>query len=77
MDHDGLLTRAGITEQEWQAFSDALDGVNGETWRRLQNGVGSQVLMVEQVTRIEDGPGGAVTAASYGAQHTTAFGDLT
>ncbi len=71
-----LLRRAGVSEDEDDSLAKALTGADGEVWRRLFNVLRSQPLICEQVVAVAVGPGDVVTAASYGQQHATVFGDL-
>jgi hypothetical protein len=76
LDRQKLLNRAGVTQEQFDTLAAALDGANGETFRRLMNAVRLQACTFEQTTQIKEIFGGAVDGRSYGIYTQSVDGDL-
>lgn len=66
-----LLSRAGISQSDWDALATALGGANATNLRRLLNASHAMLTIIEATTAIPEG-----SAASYGASVVSHFGDL-
>ena len=66
-----LLSRAGITQADWDALATALGGANAANLRRLLNASHAAICVIEQSTAIAEG-----STASHNGPITSAFGDL-
>ncbi|MFO1102485.1 MAG: hypothetical protein U1E20_06250 [Methylocystis sp.] len=66
-----LLSRAGITQNDWDDLSAALGSANAENLRKALNASHAALVVIEQSTPIPDG-----SAASHNGPITSHFGDL-
>ncbi|MFO1101836.1 MAG: hypothetical protein U1E20_02905 [Methylocystis sp.] len=66
-----LLSRAGITQNDWDALATALGSANSANLRSLLNASHAALVVIEQSTPIPDG-----SAASHNGPITSHFGDL-
>jgi hypothetical protein len=72
-----LLARAGLVQGDWDAIATALGGVNAANLRRLLNATHTQLQFVENSQPVMELPSGLASSASFNAQCTSDFGDLT
>ncbi|WP_018407671.1 hypothetical protein [Methylocystis rosea] len=66
-----LLSRAGITQGDWDALATALGGANAVNLRRLLNASQAALCVIEQSTAIPEG-----SSASHNGPIVSSFGDL-
>jgi hypothetical protein len=66
-----LLSRAGITQGDWDALAAALGGANATNLRRLLNASHAALCVIEQSTAIPEG-----SSASHNGPIVSHFGDL-
>jgi hypothetical protein len=66
-----LLSRAGITQEDWDQLATALGGANAANLRRLINASHAALVVIEQSTPIPEG-----SAASHNGPIVSHFGDL-
>lgn len=66
-----LLSRAGITQDDWDQLATALGSANATNLRKLLNASHAMLTVIEAATAIPEG-----SAASHGATVVSHFGDL-
>jgi hypothetical protein len=66
-----LLSRAGLSQGDWDALATALGSANAANLRRLLNASHAALCVIEQSTAIPEG-----SAASYNGPIVSHFGDL-
>jgi hypothetical protein len=66
-----LLSRAGITQDDWDDLAAALGGANAANLRKVLNASNAMLTILEATMAIPEG-----SEASYGASVVSHFGDL-
>ncbi|RTL84711.1 MAG: hypothetical protein EKK29_13775 [Hyphomicrobiales bacterium] len=74
-DHEELLARANVSQEEWEALEEALSAADGAVFRKLSNAVKSQAVLATQTSKVLEDPTGRATDARYGSEWSSHFGD--